>query len=101
MPRPPRPLSAQILATLDKRPKLRYTITSKGNKAFTRGDSPDDVLLSSLIEALDANNDQPVSLQTWREFHKPKGITNSPLRALVVGGFVSVVSRSKVAFAVR
>ncbi len=103
MPRPPRKLSGTILRTLDKRPKLRYSLTSKGSKVHSRGELAGmaEDLIESLIEGIDANNSQPVSLQTWKRFHSPKKIEAGPLRTLVSDGLVSIVSRSKGSFALK
>ncbi len=99
MSRPPRKISSAILRSLDRRPKLRYTLTSKGSKSFESGETPYPELLDSLTDAIEANNKQPVSLQTWRKFHSPGKISNAPLRQLVEDGVLRLVSRGKFTFA--
>ena len=100
MPRPPRKLSESILKTLDKRPKLRYTLTSKGLKLHTRGELTGGLesIVDSLTEGIEANNGQPISFKTWGRFYKPKIIKNAELKELVETQIVSVISRSKGAF---
>jgi len=102
MPRPPRKLSQAILNTLDRRPKLRYTLTHKGAKLHTRGELEGDLeeVVDSLTEAIEANNGQPVSYKTWKEFHKPKKLNNTELRKLTSDQVISLISRSKGAFTV-
>ncbi len=101
MPRPPRRLSPRILNTLAQRPKLRYTLTSKGAKALESGDVAHEDALSSLVEAIDSNNGQPVPLATWKKFHEPKRVTNDMLKDSVTNQIISLVSRSKFTFAER
>ena len=95
MTRPARKFSPAILNTLVNRPKLRYTLTSKGSKDLEKGETEHAALLDSLVEAIQANNKQPVSLQTWRRFHAPNKITNPPLKDLVETRQVRIVSRGK------
>ncbi len=95
MSRPPRKISSAILATLDRRPKLRYTLTSRGSKAFESGETAYSELVEALVEAIQANNKQPVSLTTWRKFYLPKKIPNAPIRALVEDRLIRIVSRGK------
>ena len=99
MPRPARPISERVLSTLIRRPKLRYTISKKGQKAAISGDSINAELLDSLIEAIEANNNQPVSLTTWLKFHGKKNVKNESIRSLVRGREISIVSRGKFSFA--
>jgi hypothetical protein len=98
MPRPPRKLSGEILSTLTQRPKLRFTLTQKGVKAFEAGESGHQSELDSLVDAIDANNKQPVSMQTWKQFHKPKQLTNPSVRNLVQDRFITIIARSKFSF---
>ena len=100
MTRPARKISLTILNTLDRRPKLRYTLTSKGVKAYEEGEAGgNEAYMDSLIEAIQANNRQPVSLTTWRRFHDPKKITNAPIKDLVQDRLIRIVSRGKFTFA--
>ena len=101
MSRPARKLSPEILRTLDKRAKLRYTLTSRGVKAFETGETEHSQVLDSLVEAIQANNKQPVSLLTWKRFHQPKDITNRPLKELVESRLIRIVSRGKFTMAVE
>jgi len=100
LPRPPRKISERVLSTLINRPKLRYTITSKGQKAAESGTSPQPELMDNLIEAIQANNKQPVSLTTWIKFHGKKP-TNDQIRRLVKDREITIVSRGKFSFAVE
>ena len=95
-------LGAHLLNSLISRPYLRYTLTKRGQKVLERGtedytDLPHNVenLLDSLIEAVQANNKQPISLITWKKFHAPKKVTNNELKGLVTFGIVKVLSRGK------
>ena len=99
MTRPPRKISLGILNTLDRRPRLRYTLTSKGVKAYEMGEAGgNEQYMESLVEAIGANNKQPVSLMTWRRFHHPKKITNQPIKDLIQDRFIRIVSRGKFTF---
>ena len=96
MPRPPRVFSQQILSTLTSRPRLRFTLTSKGVGAFEKGTGTNfEEELDSLVAGIDANNKQPISILTWTQFHKPRRLTNSPIRSLVEEKLIRIVSRSK------
>ena len=101
MPRPARKLSAGIINTLGDRPRLRYTLTKKGQKALESGDTPHGAVLDNLVEAIQANNKQPVSLITWKKFHAPGKINSPTLKDLVQRREISIVSRGKFGFAVE
>ena len=100
MPRPPRALSQAILNSLDKRPKLRYTLTKKGAKLLEKGETVYSSELDSLVEAIDANNGQPVSLLSWNQF-SGKPVRNVALKELVTSQTISIVSRGRFSFATR
>ena len=97
MPRPAKQFSAAILRTLTSRPRLRYTLTSKGAKALERGDigaGEDEV--EDLVRAMEANNKQPVSMATWRVFRgKGNPLRNNVVRGLVEDRFITIIARSK------
>ena len=101
MTRPARKIFSQVLGSLISRPKLRYTLTKKGEKALESGETGYTDLLDSLVEAIQANNKQPISMQTWRKFYLPKKIANGPVRDLVETRMISLVSRGKYSFAVE
>ena len=96
MPRPPRVFSQQILNTLTSRPRLRFTLTSKGVSAFEKGTGTNfELELDSLVAAIDANNKQPISILTWTRFHQPKKLKNTPIKSLIEDRLIRIVSRSK------
>ena len=103
MPRPPKKFAPAILRTLTQRPRLRYTLTSKGAKALERGDIPTgEDELEDLVRAMEANNKQPVSMATWQVFRgKNKPLKNNVVRDLVEERFITIIARSKTSSALE
>ncbi len=97
MPRPPKKFSPAILRTLTSRPKLRYTLTAKGAKALRQGElgtGEDEV--EDLVQAMEANNKQPVSMATWQVFRgRNSPLRNNVVRGLVEDRFITIIARSK------
>ena len=95
MARPPKQFSQAILSTLTKRPRLRYTLTSKGANNLEKGEvGTGEAELEDLVRAMEANNKQPVSMATWRVFHKDQ-LRNAVVRSLVESRQITIIARSK------